>query len=98
MKYTGLLLLALLQLVPFASANVHTNGGIYWGSGVGGLVALIIFILDIIAIVEIVGSSRGMSSKLLWILFVIFFPIIGLICYCIFAKRAHHHHHYAQVV
>eukprot|EP00026_Physarum_polycephalum_P023200 Phypoly_transcript_28039.p1 GENE.Phypoly_transcript_28039~~Phypoly_transcript_28039.p1 ORF type:complete len:102 (+),score=10.31 Phypoly_transcript_28039:103-408(+) len=101
MKNTGLLLLlALVHLfVPFASAH---NGGVVWGSGVGGLIALIIFILDIIAIVEIVGSCRGMGSKLIWVLFVIFFPLFGLICYCLFGGRSHHYHHhhnhYAQVV
>ncbi len=49
---------------------------------------LIILVLDIIAIIEIAGSSRETASKLIWILFIIFAPTIGLIVYYIFANRS----------
>ncbi|MCY4224568.1 MAG: PLD nuclease N-terminal domain-containing protein [Bacteroidetes bacterium] len=49
---------------------------------------LIIVILDIVAIVEIVRSSRATSDKLLWILFILFAPLLGLICYYLFANRS----------
>ncbi len=49
---------------------------------------LIILILDIIAIVEIVGSSRETGSKLIWVLFIIFAPFLGFIIYYIFANRS----------
>jgi hypothetical protein len=39
----------------------------------------IILILDIIAAVEILRSGKPMVEKLLWILFILFFPIIGKI-------------------
>jgi hypothetical protein len=35
--------------------------------------------LDIIAAVEILRSGKSMGEKLLWILFILFFPIIGKI-------------------
>jgi len=68
------------------SAAAHIN---WYGPGFGGLAALIVLILDIIAIVEVVQSGRPMTEKLLWILFILFFPIIGLIIYCILGKRGH---------
>jgi hypothetical protein len=47
----------------------------------GGLLGLVILILDIIAIVEILNSGRPAGNKLLWILLILFFPVIGLIIY-----------------
>jgi hypothetical protein len=35
--------------------------------------------VDIIAAVEILRSGKPMVEKLLWILFIVFFPIIGKI-------------------
>ena len=47
----------------------------------GGLCSLIILVLDIIAIVEIAGSNRDLLGKLIWILLILFLPVIGLIIY-----------------
>jgi len=65
-----------LNFVGLAAANdtIWIGGG----AGIGGL---IILILDIIAAVEILRSGKPMVEKLLWILFIVFFPIIGLIVY-----------------
>ncbi len=52
-----------------------------------GCCGLIILILDIIAIVEVAGSHRTLRGKLLWALFIVFFPILGLIIYYVFAQR-----------
>ncbi|MCY4158812.1 MAG: PLDc N-terminal domain-containing protein [Bacteroidetes bacterium] len=41
---------------------------------------LIILILDVIAIVEILGSSRSAVRKIVWIVFILFAPFLGLIC------------------
>lgn len=49
---------------------------------------LIILILDVIAIVEIVGSSRSTGGKLIWIFFIVCAPLLGLVCYYIFADRS----------
>ncbi|MCY4205560.1 MAG: PLD nuclease N-terminal domain-containing protein [Bacteroidetes bacterium] len=49
---------------------------------------LIILILDVIAIVEILGSSRSAVRKIVWIVFILFAPFLGLICYYIFADRS----------
>jgi hypothetical protein len=47
----------------------------------GGLVGLIILILDLIVIFEVVNSNRNISGKLGWSLLVFFFPVVGLILY-----------------
>jgi putative effector of murein hydrolase LrgA (UPF0299 family) len=65
----------------FACVNVVSAEYYYIGQTVGGIVGLIILILDIIAAVEILRSGKPMVEKLLWILFILFCPIIGLIVY-----------------
>ena len=57
--------------------------------GVGGLsfCGLIVLVLDVIAIVEVAGSSRTLGGKLIWTLFILFFPVVGLIIYYLFAER-----------
>ena len=44
-----------------------------------GLVGLIILFLDIYAIIKVLGSSESTGIKLLWILGIIIFPLLGLI-------------------
>lgn len=41
-------------------------------------------------VVEIFNSSRPPLHKLLWVLFVFFFPILGLIVYYLFSNRDQH--------
>ena len=45
----------------------------------GGILGLIVLILDIWAIITIIGSSASAGAKLLWCLLIIVLPIIGLI-------------------
>ncbi|PPD56060.1 MAG: hypothetical protein CTY10_06175 [Methylotenera sp.] len=40
---------------------------------------LLILILDIFAIIKIIQSSASGLEKILWILGVLFFPVVGLI-------------------
>ena len=44
-----------------------------------GLLGLLILIADIYAIIKIVQSSASGLKKLVWVLVVLVFPIIGLI-------------------
>ena len=55
-----------------------------WGLGCCGL---IILILDIIALIEVVGSERSTGDKVLWALLIIFFPVLGLILYYLFGRK-----------
>jgi hypothetical protein len=47
----------------------------------GGLIGLIILILDLIVIFEVINSNRNITGKLGWSLLVFFFPVVGLILY-----------------
>ena len=49
------------------------------GIEVGGLFGLIVLILDIYAIVKIVGSGASTGAKVLWILLILILPVVGFI-------------------
>lgn len=51
------------------------------------LIGLVVFVLDIIAIVDIVKSSMDSGKKVLWILLVVFLPLIGMILYFMIGKK-----------
>ncbi len=53
----------------------------------GGIVGLIILVLDIIAIVDCVKSSMETGMKVLWIVLIILLPIIGLILYFLLGRK-----------
>lgn len=48
---------------------------------------LVLAVLDLIAVVEIVGSLQPVLQKALWIFLVLFFPGIGLVLYYFFGRR-----------
>ncbi|OIW23749.1 hypothetical protein CONLIGDRAFT_685984 [Coniochaeta ligniaria NRRL 30616] len=87
-----LFLAALALAAPIAEdAVVATAGGNAWQYGTGGgILGLIVLILDIIVFVEVIKSSRPPSHKLLWSLLVFIFPIGGLIIYWLFSNRSAH--------
>lgn len=55
-------------------------------NSVYGLLSLLHLILWIIAVVDIVKSSRGLGSKILWILVVLLLPLAGLILYYLIGR------------
>lgn len=46
---------------------------------IGGILGLIVLILDIWAVVRVVGSSASVGAKILWSLLIIILPVIGLL-------------------
>lgn len=54
-------------------------------SGFGGL---IILALDIWAIVSVVNSGNSTGSKVLWVLLIVFLPILGFLIWLIAGPRA----------
>ena len=52
-----------------------------------GIVALIVLILDIIAIVDILKSSVDTGNKVLWIVLILILPVIGMVLYFLIAKK-----------
>ena len=71
-------------LTGCGGANLADRLGNSWGIGFCGL---IILILDIIALVEIFGSNRDTTSKVLWCLLIFFFPILGIIIYYLVGRK-----------
>ncbi len=51
-----------------------------------GCCGLLVLILDVIAIIEVVGSARTMGSKVLWIVLIIIAPLLGCIIYYFFGR------------
>ncbi|HSI42933.1 MAG TPA: PLDc N-terminal domain-containing protein [Methylotenera sp.] len=43
------------------------------------IIGLLIFVLDIFAIIKIIQSSATGTEKILWVLCVLIFPVAGLI-------------------
>lgn len=46
---------------------------------IGGILGIIIVILDIVAIIKVLGSGAGVGAKILWSLLIIILPLVGLI-------------------
>ena len=51
------------------------------------LIGLIIFILDITAIVDIINSWNDTEKKLLWILLILVLPFVGMLLYFLIGKK-----------
>ncbi len=53
----------------------------------GGLLGLIILFLDIYAISKVVQSSASAGVKALWIVIILFLPVLGLIIWLLFGPK-----------
>ncbi len=51
------------------------------------LVGLVVLVLDIIAIVDCLKSNDDTTKKLLWILLILFLPVVGMILYFLLGKK-----------
>lgn len=57
------------------------------GIEVGGIIGLIILILDIWAIVKIFQSGASTGAKVLWTLLIIVLPLVGLIIWLLLGPK-----------
>ncbi|MNP76385.1 hypothetical protein D3C76_1736100 [compost metagenome] len=57
------------------------------GSTLHNLVPLIIFVLDIWAIINVVKRSTGTGMKVVWVLLIALLPVLGLIIWAIAGPR-----------
>lgn len=53
-----------------------------------GLGGLIILVLDIWAIISIIGSAASTGKKVLWVLLVLILPVVGFIIWLIAGPRS----------
>ena len=57
------------------------------GSTLSGLISLIIFALDIWAIINVVKSGAELPMKIIWILVIVILPVLGLIIWAVAGPR-----------
>lgn len=57
------------------------------GSTFNGLIGLIILALDIWAIINVLKSSTSTGMKIVWVLLIIFLPVLGLVIWAIAGPR-----------
>ncbi len=53
----------------------------------GGLLGLIVLVLDIIAIVDALKSSMDTGKKALWIILILVLPVVGMVLYFLIGKK-----------
>jgi hypothetical protein len=53
----------------------------------GRIISLLILVIDILAIVDIVRSNKDNEKKILWVLAVVFLPVLGPILYYTVGKK-----------
>lgn len=57
------------------------------GIEVGGLLGLIILVLDIWAIIKTIESNGTTGSKVLWVLLILVLPILGFILWLLLGPK-----------
>lgn len=57
------------------------------GIEVGGLLGLIILIIDVWAIIKVVQSPAGTGSKVLWVVLILVLPVVGLLLWFLLGPK-----------
>jgi hypothetical protein len=52
------------------------------------IIGLLVLVLDIIAIVKLLGGSSSAQHKLLWIILILLLPVIGMVLYFLIGQEA----------
>ena len=53
----------------------------------GRLISLAVIVLDVIVILDILKSNKDNEKRILWIIAVIFLPILGPILYLVIGRK-----------
>lgn len=53
----------------------------------GRLIYFLVLIIDILVIIDILRSNKDTEKKILWIIAVVFLPILGPILYYVIGRR-----------
>jgi hypothetical protein len=53
----------------------------------GRLISLLILVIDIIVIIDILKSNKDSEKKILWIIAVVFLPVLGPLLYYFVGKK-----------
>jgi Phospholipase_D-nuclease N-terminal len=54
-------------------------------TGIGGFILLA---LDIWALISVIGSTETTGKKVIWVVVILFLPLVGFIAWLIFGPRA----------
>lgn len=54
----------------------------------GHWIAILLLVLDIVAIVSVLAGQAGIGHKILWTLVILIFPVIGMILYYLLGRSA----------
>ena len=57
------------------------------GSAFGVILSVTVLVLDVLAIMDCVSSSKSTGMKILWIILVILLPLVGLILYFLIGRK-----------
>lgn len=57
------------------------------GIEVGGLFGLIVLVLNVWAIIKVIGSSAGTGAKVFWVVLILLLPILGVIIWFLFGPK-----------
>jgi succinate dehydrogenase/fumarate reductase cytochrome b subunit len=53
----------------------------------GGILGLMILVLDIVAIIDALKSSTTIGRKALWVVLIVVVPIMGLVLYFLIGRK-----------
>lgn len=53
----------------------------------GRLIYIIVLVIDVIVVLDIIKSNKDMEKKILWIIAVVFLPILGPVLYYVMGKK-----------
>lgn len=74
-------------MAGYAQETNPNRENLIMGSTLSGLISLIIFALDIWAIINVVKSGAELPMKIIWILVIVILPVLGLIIWAIAGPR-----------
>lgn len=53
-----------------------------------GLFGLILLVLDVYAIVKTLQSGAGTAGKVIWVVVILIFPLVGFLAWLLFGPRS----------
>ena len=54
----------------------------------GGVVGIVILVLQIIVIISVLAGSGSVGHKLLWTVIILLLPVVGLVLYLLFGRSS----------
>lgn len=82
--FVALTLLTSTVLLAGCGPNLIERVGNFWALSCCGV---IIVVLDILALLELAGSTRSTGDKVLWALLIVFFPVLGCVLYYFIGRK-----------